>query len=56
MQSILGNVDVKCNEIEKTIKDCNPTEIYIQFEQILTSTASEIVGKYRSKITAMDYS
>ena len=48
------HLDVKFNELEKIIKDCNPTEIYTKFEKIITSSASEIIGKYRSKNTAMD--
>ena len=40
---------VKFNELEKTIKDCIPTAIYKKFEKIITSSASEIIGKYRSK-------
>ena len=32
-----------------TIKDCNPIEIYTKCEQIITISASEIIGKYRSK-------
>ena len=43
------HLDVKFNELEKNIKDCNPTEIYTKFEKIITSSAPEIIGKYRSK-------
>ena len=31
------------------MKDCDLTEICSDFEQALTSSASEIIGKYRSK-------
>ena len=43
------HLDAQLSEIEKNMKDCDLTEICSDFEQALTSSASEIIGKYRSK-------
>ena len=43
------HLDAQLSEIEKNMKDCDLTEICSDFDQALTSSASEIIGKYHSK-------
>ena len=43
------HLDTHLSEIETNMKECYLTEICSDFEQALTSSASEIIGKYRSK-------
>ena len=40
-------LDEKYNNLD--INDFNHTDIYTKLKQIIASTASEIIGKYRSK-------
>ena len=42
-----SKLDENFNNLD--LKYCDPTNIYMKFELIIISTASEILGKYRRK-------